>query len=190
MSEAVLSHRARGPISLSGAFSLLAVVAVLVVVSLPRLRGLALQENEVDAKSTARSLANALRELGSSPARKPALRELLRRPGLLGLGDSELLAGGQVMRRHGYLFEITCLPPTITAASAPAALLGGEPAALCGLLAIRAWPWDHGTTGRVAFLVTQKGGTLAHPNSGAGWEGVEARGATLESLAGWRPAGP
>lgn len=190
MSEAALSSRARGPISLSGAFSLLAVVGVLVVVSLPRLRGLAVRENEVDAKSTARLLAGALRDMGSSPARKPGMREILRRPELLGLADAELLDGGTVMRRHGYLFEITCLPPTVTATCAPAALLGGEPAALCGLLAIRAWPWDRGATGRFAFLATQKGGTLAHLNSDTRWAGVEAAGTVLESLDGWSPVVP
>lgn len=190
MSAAAPTSRARGPISFSGALSLLAVVAVLVVVSLPRLRGLAQQENEVDAKSTARLLASALREMGSSPARKPAMRELLRRPELVGLGDAELLAGGAVMRRHGYLFEVTCLPPTVTATCAPAALLGGESAALCGLLAIRAWPWDRGATGRFAFLATQRGGTLAHSNSDSPWAGVESAGAVLESLDGWSSAGP
>jgi hypothetical protein len=189
MRAAVDSSRVRAGISFSGALSLFAVVAVLVVVSVPRLRELALQENEADAQGTAQILARALKALDATPRSQPSLRELMRYPELRGLGDTELLAGGAVLRRHGYLFEITCLSPALTAPAAPAALLSGQSDALCGLLAIRAWPWDHGSTGSAAFLVTQKGGRLAHSNASASWEGLEAAGDPLLTLAGWR-SGP
>ncbi len=120
MSEAPPSSRASGALSLSGAISLFAIVAVLVVISLPRLRGLALQENEVDAQGTAQILARALPGLEAKACRKPSLRELLRSPELHGLGDAELLAGGSVMRRHGYLFEVTWMSPAVTAPAVPA----------------------------------------------------------------------
>jgi len=177
----------RGPISFSGALSLLAIAAVVLVVSVPRLRGIALLENEADAVGTAQLLARALQALDAKPRSSPSMRELLRRPELRGLDDAELLAEGRVLRRHGYLFEVTCLSPAVTAPAAPACILSGEPAALCGLLAIRAWPWEHGTTGLAAFLATQKGGRLVHPNTAPGWEGLGAAGATLVSPEGWRP---
>src|SRR5262245_51531649 len=113
------SPRTRGRValslSLSGALSLLAVVAVLIVVSVPRLRGLALQENEGDARGTAQALARALAALEARPSRPPRLADLLETGELRGLGDVELLAGGRVLRRHGYLFEITCLSPELAA---------------------------------------------------------------------------
>ena len=137
MSEVAPTTRHEAALSLSGALSLLAVVAVLVVVSLPRLRGLALQENEVDARGTALMLARALRGIEPRPDRKPALRELLRRPELRGLADVEVLAEGTLLRRHGYLFEVTCLSPAMTAPAAPAALLCGEPGPLACMLAVQ-----------------------------------------------------
>jgi len=187
MSEAVPAIRRRVAISFSGGLSLLAVVAVLVVVSVPRLRGLAQRENEADAAGTAQMLARALQVLDAKACHKPGLRELLRLPELSALGDIELLAGGKVLRRHGYLFEVTCLSPAITAPCGPAALLCGEPDALGSLLAIRAWPWALEVTGSASFLVTRTGGRLVFPSSPVSWQGLEAAGVELTSLAGWRP---
>jgi hypothetical protein len=181
-------HARAAWISPSGAASLLAIAAVLVVISLPRLRGLALQENEADAAATAQLLARALQRHESRATAVPALRELLRQPELCKLSDAELLVEGRVLRRHGYLFEVTRLSPVLTAPAVPAALLTGESAALGGLLAIRAWPWDHGTTGARTFLATEKGGRLVHANAPVVWEGLEAAGAELATLFGWRTA--
>jgi hypothetical protein len=172
-----------GGLSLSGALSLAAVLAVLLVVSVPRFHGLALQENEADAKATAALLARALDAGGPAPT----LRDLLRRKDLAGLrADAELLAQGKLLRRHGYLFEVTQVAPTWTVAGLPLGLVAGQADALAPVRAIRAWPWRHGATGRTAFLVTADGAQLAHTNS-EGWQGDEAAGLALASLEGWRP---
>jgi hypothetical protein len=184
------SRRLTGGMSLSGTLSLLAVVAVLVVVSVPRLRALAVEENEVDACSTAQLLARALAR--SEPrGGAPSLRELLGRPELSGVvADAELLARGRLLRRHGYLFEIIRLPPAFGLSAVPMALVCGETSVLSGLSAVRAWPWVHGSTGNAAFLVTVAGASLLHPNPEPHWQGLEAAGAPLGPLGDWRRAQP
>ena len=132
-------------LTLSGGLSLAAVLAVVVVVSLPRLRSLAVQENEADARATAEILAGALEELPAT--RLPTLQELLQSSELASLDDAELLAQGTLLRRHGYLFEVTRL----TADGRPA--LGGEGSGPAHARAVRAWPWAHGRTGVETFLV-------------------------------------
>jgi hypothetical protein len=121
-----------------------AIMLVVVLVSVPQLRGFALRENELDAMRTLRLLAAQ-----PAPANVPAGRfdlaylvahdSSLRRR----LEDVEYLADGRV-RRHGYLFDISSLRP-------------GEPM-------LRAWPWSHGTTGRGAFVWTPQRGLLGHAN--------------------------
>lgn len=122
-----------------------AILLVVVLVSIPRLRAFALRENELDAMRTLRVIAAQ-----PAPANVPAGRHdlaylvahdasLLRR-----LEDVELLADGR-LRRHGYLFDLARLQP-------------GEPM-------LRAWPWSHGTTGRGAFVWTPQRGLLGFSNS-------------------------
>jgi hypothetical protein len=176
-------HRLPGGLSPSGALSLLAVVAVLIVVSVPRLRGIALQENEVDARATAQLLAGALR--GEAPGAAPSLRELLQRDELSGaLSDAELLASGRILRRHGYLFELTRLPLGLSLAASPLLFLRPEPAALGPMPAVRAWPWKRGSTGAASFLVTSAGATLVR--SDLPWEGPDDAGAAIDGVAGWQ----
>lgn len=182
MSEAVcLPHcaprpRSIGGVSFSGALSLLAVAAVLVVVSLPRLRGLALAENEVDASATAQLLAVALRADEAANGAPPSWRELLARPELASvLSDGELVGAGTLLRHHGYLFELTRL--ATGRSDAPGARTE---------LAVRAWPWAHGATGEATFLATAGGTRLVHANESPCWQGLAAAGADLGSLADWR----
>jgi hypothetical protein len=186
LSDVVAAGRRLGALSRSGALCLLAVVAVLVVVSLPRLRGMALQENEVDARATAQILGRALRELEARAARDPQLHELIGLPELRGLADVELLAEGAVLRRHGYLFEVTRLPPALAARAASAGAVQGETGSAGSVLAIHAWPWELGTTGFVSFLLTPTGGELLLPGSAAVREGLRGAGGTLSALEGWR----
>jgi hypothetical protein len=188
MSEAVLSRRG-SPITVSGGLSLLAVVAVLFVVSVPRLRELAVQENEADARGTAQLLASVLRSMETGLPRKPLLQQLLQQPELRALADAEVLAGGTLLRRHGYLFEVTTLPPSVTLACSPSSILCGEADALAGQLAIRAWPWEHGVTGVASFVAMRKGGELAHPDGEASWSGLGSAGAILTSPEGWGRGG-
>lgn len=127
-----------------------AILLVVVLVSVPQLRGFALRENELDAMRTLRLLAAT-----PAPANVPAgsydLAQLVAHDASLRrrLEDVEFLADGRV-RRHGYLFDISSLRP-------------GEPM-------LRAWPWSHGTTGRGAFVWTPQHGLLGHANK----EGVFA----------------
>lgn len=167
-----------GGLTPSGALSLLAVVAVLVVVSVPRLRGLALQENLADARATALVLARALAERDGGPSSSVRLEELLS---LAPLSDAELLADGRLLRRHGYLFELTRL-------FAPADSSWGGPAAEQGLAAVRAWPWAHGRTGTKAYLVLADGTRLEHANDPPRWQGPGAAGAAPLEVPGWRVA--
>jgi hypothetical protein len=182
-----MSHaRASSGLTFSGALSLLAVAAVLVVVSLPRLRGLALAENEAEARATTQLFAQALRSEAGADGRLPSWRELLRRPELAGvLADGELVAQGRLLRRHGYLFELTRLAPSLSVPSAPCALLAGARGGLCSMLAVHAWPWSHGATGEAAFLATAGGAELVHPNEEPRWQGLEAAGRDLGTLQGW-----
>jgi cytochrome c-type biogenesis protein CcmH/NrfG len=135
------------------AATLTAVVAVVLLVSLPRLRDFALRENESDA----RQLVQRLAELVADPApasATPTAGELLQaRPQLRReLNDLELLEGGRTLRRHGYLFQV------VPAVSGPAP-------------AVRAWPWKHGRTGRRAFLAVPGQGLFASANQGGHWTG-------------------
>jgi hypothetical protein len=184
MSDAQLSPRPRR-LSISGAFALLAIAAVLVVVSVPRLHVLAQQENEVDARNTALLLARALRTHGASAERPPSLADLLGRAELGGLADSELLERDTVLRRHGYLFEITSLSPAVRLMSAPVALLCGTSASL-PTTAIRAWPWTPGASGGSSFLVTAEGALFELPGSGARAQGPA--GAVLIDPESWKRA--
>jgi len=134
------------------------VALVVVLVSLPCLKSLALRENELDAIRTLSLLGREFhhgernppaadpRTLGQILAADPALRKRL--------ADAEIVAGGRMLLRHGYLFDLArgdIGPPTL-----------------------RAWPWRHGSTGLGAFLATPRGELLGHPNGEARWSGPDA----------------
>jgi len=185
--------RLPGGLSISGALSLLAVVAVLVVVSVPRLRCMALDENEVDARATAEILARSLRALeasGTRPGggRSPVtLKELLRRSDLQGhLTDAEVLEGGLLLRRRGYLFEVTQLSPGLSLPGATSAVLGGGKGTVRTVPAVRAWPWAYEGTGRSSFLALPGGAILVHANPGGRWQGAASARTSLGVLDGWR----
>lgn len=173
MSTTVVSSAVPTPakgLSLSGSLCLVAVAAVLVAVSLPRLRGIALQENEVDARAMALLLGL---ELGRLPAvgAPPAIEDLVQSSKeVRALADVELLEEGILLRRHGYLFELSRLPTSLWLAYAFLTPAGDR-----SRVAVRAWPWKHGATGGAAFLVTGAGRIYVHPNSPPLWEGMRAR---------------
>jgi len=178
--------RLRPGLSPSGSFCLLAVIAVLVVVSLPRLRGIALQENEVDARATAALLAHEVARLSAEDG-PPPIAELVRSSGLsLTLSDVELLEDGALLRRHGYLFQLVRLPLSLSFACAT---LTPDTDPRPSGLAVRAWPWKHGATGSAAFLVTEAGAVYTHPNQPVRWEGVAGRETHVPGgcMSGWRP---
>lgn len=139
-------RRTTSGLSALGLVTLVSVVAVLVLVSLPRLRGFALHENEQDAVQITRLLAQGLDGL-QDYAPSPRIEVLADEVGLRAtLVDADFLAEGHVLRRHGYLFEVVdagselALPGAVHAAERRARLL------------VRAWPWDEGRTGRRSFI--------------------------------------
>jgi hypothetical protein len=148
------------------ALTILAIGVVVVVVSIPRLRGFALRANELDAM-------HMLRALAAQPA--PAGREQAGDDlSLLVAGDSafrrrlediECLDDGR-LRRHGYLFDMTMLRP-------------GEPM-------LRAWPWNHGQTGRGAFVWTPQRGLLRADNADGRFSGPDRPPTPADVGATWR----
>lgn len=130
-----------------------AIALVVVLVSIPRLRGFALRANELDAMHMLHALsaqpappgrASHTEDLALLVSRDPALRRKLE--------DLECLDDGR-LRRHGYLFDMTMLRP-------------GEPM-------LRAWPWNHGQTGRSAFVWTPQRGLLGIANADGRFSGPE-----------------
>lgn len=153
---------------------LFAVCGLVFLVSLPRLRGIAIQENELDAL---RALQLLSREMESAAARGevPAtIGELLPEDSSLRrrLGDVETLADGALALRHGYLFELGSDE-------------AGEPL-LC------AWPLRRGSTGLATFAAEPGRGVFGRASKegpGAGWSGPSAhpaRGLALDPTDGWR----
>lgn len=147
-----------------GPWPLLAAVGLVVVlVSLPRLRGLALKANELDAIQTMSLLE---KEVLAAPAEPRTLGELIQSDKALlrRLPDTRLMEDGRLLIRHGYLFELV--------------RTGGS-------LGLCAWPLSHGETGLGAFCTTPQGGLLGHPNHEALWNGLDPP-ATLPDPTGWR----
>ena len=152
--------RRSGRLRWPDAFTLLAVGLVVLLVSLPRLREFALRENQGDASSLVVQLGNLL---GSSvqAAELGSVRELVQQDVSFAarLGDSEFLAEGRLLRRHGYLFEIV-----------PAELEGpGSGQAW----RVRAWPWEHGRSGLASFIWLPDRGLAQHANADGRWSGPE-----------------
>jgi hypothetical protein len=160
-------------LSPGGFLSLAAVLAVLVVVSLPRLHGLALRENQGDARTTVEVLARALNELAPEERGLPLLEVARRTRVERTLRDAEWLEDGRVLRLHGYLFERCSLPATGVDSVEKVALSAGtgqEPLAA----AVRAWPWSD-ATGQTVFVATTDGRVRAHDNEAATWGGLGSR---------------
>jgi hypothetical protein len=130
---------------------LVAVGVVVVLVSLPLLRGLALRENERDAIRTLRLFGS---EVFAAPSESLAsLGSLVEGDATLHrhLPDTRLVDDGRRLFRHGYLFELVQTE-------------GGEPL-------LRAWPFSHGETGLAAFLLGPDGRLLGTANEGARFSG-------------------
>lgn len=137
-----------------------AIGVVVVVVTLPVLRGFGVRENERDALPMLRVLAA---EPAAGPAAlgalatdgQPTLADLAAADRVLHrrLEDLEMLPDGR-LRRHGYLFDVSALGT-------------GEPM-------LRAWPWEHSQTGRGAFVWTPRRGILGYGNADGRFSGPES----------------
>ena len=159
-------------ISAAGIASLIAILSVLVFVSIPRLRTLALQESESDAHGTLELFRAALPVLAAeraAPADALSIADLADTETIAhALSDGEFLDQGRVLRRHGYLFRVVDV--------APAQERG-----------VLAWPWKHAATGRSAFLLTPAGRILQHPNAPGTWDGPDVSTTPVTDVAGWAP---
>lgn len=148
--------------------TLAAVAVVVLLVSLPRLRDLALRENESDALWLTQQLAElaGARESQSVQDLLEGAPDVRRQ-----IDDAEFLAGGRLLRRHGYAFEV--LPRS-----------GPEPTTT----AVRAWPWQAGRTGATAFVWTSSRGLVVHANREGRWSGERPPLPETDASAGWQPA--
>lgn len=168
-------HLAAWPTRFTLRALLVAIGVVLVLVTLPLLRSLALRENERDALRALELLAPLALDPAAGEVPFPQLLEpdgmLCRR-----LPDTRLLEDGRVLFHHGYLFEVVQGPRR-----APQ---------------LRAWPLRHGETGLGVFWSPGPGELLGHPNRGARWSGLDAappvppEAGTVQlssGPAGWRP---
>jgi hypothetical protein len=164
---------------------LVAVAAVVVLVSLPLLRGLALRENERDAIRTIRlfgrevfagNTANAVAAPGVATPREPSpsLEDSLMALGAMVEGDDDLnrrlpdtrlVDDGRRLFRHGYLFELV-----IAEDDTPLLL---------------AWPYSHGETGLAAFVLGPDGELYGHPNRSARWSGPANPPSREEAASAW-----
>ena len=130
-----------------------AIGMVVVLISIPRLRAFALRENELDAMRMLRALAAQPAPAGVEVGERNLARLVAQDTGLKRrLEDLEFLDGGR-LRRHGYVFDMTMLRP-------------GEPM-------LRAWPWNHGQTGRGAFVWTPQRGLIGAMNSDGRFSGAD-----------------
>ncbi|MCC6408463.1 MAG: hypothetical protein IT453_14970 [Planctomycetes bacterium] len=150
--------------------TLVAISAVVVMISLPRLREFALRENENDARVLLGRLASTLEV---HAAERPAhVADLVAAGDGLAqwMTDAEYLEDGKLLRRHGYLFDVVQGPDE--------------------RLAVRAWPWHAGRTGSRVFVDLVGAAPLVHPNDAARWSGLAGAPelATLDAAAGWRDA--
>jgi hypothetical protein len=129
------------------------VALVVVVVSLPLLKAVAIKENELDALRALRLLGP---EVFAAEGPAPNFNQILHSDSTLGrrLPDTRLMDEGRVMFHHGYLFEIVPLE-------------NGE-------RLLRAWPLVHGQSGLGAFWCDDSGAVLGHPNDAAEWSGVDS----------------
>jgi hypothetical protein len=145
--------------------TILAIVGVVVVVTIPRLRGFAVRENETDAIHMLRALATQPAPAGREQAGNDLALLVARDSGLRRrLEDIECLDDGS-LRRHGYLFDMTMLRP-------------GEPM-------LRAWPWSHGQTGNDAFVWTPQRGLLWNRNADGRFSGPGGAPAPADMGASW-----
>lgn len=176
-------------VSVGGMLTIAVVLALLFVISVPRLRSFARHENERDARVASVLLAAELAAyLDEHAAETPAsaveppsiehLAEILRHR----LPDIEFLESGRTMRRHGYRFEIVRLAPP---PPKPGEVLAAPPTPK-PVLAVCAWPDRHGRSGVPTFRALADGRLLLHANHAGRWDGVSAPASEFTSWEGWR----
>ncbi|QDU84973.1 hypothetical protein Pla163_20930 [Planctomycetes bacterium Pla163] len=149
------SASSRRGLAASHVLLLVGVATLLFTLTLTRLQLFAVYENERDAVALLERMGRRLdaeHVLSTSPATTvtsepaPNLRDVVE-AAKLSVGnpaDAVWLQDGNLLRRRGYLFELS------TSAS--------------GERFLRAWPWRVGSTGEAAYAFTRKFGLLGHVN--------------------------
>jgi len=145
-----------------GTISILAVASVVVLVSLPLLRRMAMMENQRDALAVLRALGDVVE---AAPPGAPAIGALPLDAPALATRSLEPVAGGLFLRARGYYFDLVTD--------------GGEPT-------LRAWPCEYGRTGFRSFVRTSGGALLDHDNAEAAFSGARAPRGPWRLDAGWR----
>jgi hypothetical protein len=133
---------------LSKNLTLGAVAALLFLVSVPRVHQLAVLDNQRDAQSAVKAIADAAFQGDSSDQPCPqalsdALSEKLR--------DVRFHEHFGLIQRHGYYFEVS--------------------QSSNGQELVRAWPVDHGETGVFAYVMGADATLRSHRNAEAAWSG-------------------
>jgi len=137
------------------ALTLSAVGIVLFLVSVPRVHQFALQDNERDAVSSLIVLSQVIHAAeGESSERALPLQGTWDQEMNCRLYDAHAPEGTSLIQRHGYLLEL-------------AHRSDGTPF-------IRAWPSEHGATGRSAYLFDLEQGLITHSNSNGAWSGASS----------------
>ncbi len=142
-------------ISTMGIATLTAVIAVVVVITLSSIRGLAMRENESHVKALLEALGSSLTsEVYAAPPRD--LRDLTQRDASLSQELADTRWTGELFFRHGYFVE----------------LVREGVDGSTGLLV--AWPSQYGRTGNRAFLWSPEEGLVVRANSEDPWSGMES----------------
>ena len=152
------------------ALTLSAVGIVLFLVSVPRVHQFALQDNERDAKSSLLTLFSTVyADDGGRANRQLPAPEAWDQEVKCRLYDAHSSDDSELLQRHGYLLELAHRAD------------GSE--------FLRAWPTEHGNTGRSAFLLDPQRGLIEHDNTDGTWSGATSdRPDGTEP--GWQPESP
>ena len=135
-----------------GMTTILAVFAVVIVITISSLRGIAIQENESHVQTLLRALGSSWSsEVHAAPPQ--TLRELTETDGSLTKELNDSRWTGERLFRHGYLVQMVMQPS--------------------GLPTFVAWPSKHGRTGTRSFVWQPDGGLQAAEHQGQPWSGLE-----------------
>ena len=172
----------RAGVSWTGGLSLLAIVTVLVLVSVSRLQGFALHENENDALRTLRLLSRALLERGEE-ATPDTIEGLVEATELLPrLQNARFSSDGELLERHGYLFRLV----QDSAPHVEGVVLAAENPASTPVRVV-AWPRVHGATGHASLCADPGRALFGHANASGRWSGPKTPPSTRTD--GWELLG-
>jgi len=142
-------------ISSMGIATLVAVFAVVIVITLSSVRGLAMRENESHVQILLEAIGSSL--TSEVHAAVPLdLRSLTESDESLASELEDTRWTGDLLFRHGYFVEL--IDPSTTEAAQPTLV---------------AWPSRHGRTGNRAFIWRADRGLEVRPNAARPWSGLE-----------------